>query len=135
VILVDTSVLSLAFRRRIKFDSEPPLVLKFRHLVEQDQSVAVPGIALQELLSGVRTEAEFERLQYLMEGFPIILAASNHHVDAAKILNKCRQTGITVSTIDCLIAALAIETESQLLANDQDFVLIASCCTLQLLKF
>jgi predicted nucleic acid-binding protein len=133
LILVDTSVLLLAFRRRIKLGPEPQQVQIFRHLVEEDRPVAIPGIVLQELLSGVRTEAEFERLRDLMEGFPLILAARSHHVDAAGIVNKCRQTGITVSAIDCLIAALAIETKSQLLTCDRDFARIASCCALQLL--
>jgi predicted nucleic acid-binding protein len=133
LILVDTSVLSLAFRRRIKPDPEPPQVQMFRRLIERDHPVAIPGIALQELLSGIRVEAEFERLRDLMEGFPLILAARSHHVDAARIVNKCRQMGITASAIDCLIAALAIETKSQLLTSDQDFARIASCCALQLL--
>jgi predicted nucleic acid-binding protein len=62
MILIDTSVLSLAYRRRIKTSPEPPLVQTFRRLVEEDQPIAIPGIVLQELLSGVRTPSEFERL-------------------------------------------------------------------------
>lgn len=134
MILVDTSVLSLAFRRRVKVSPEPPLVQILHRLIERDQLVAVPGIVLQELLSGVRTYAEFERLQDLMEGFPLILAMREHHVGAARVANICRQAGITVSTVDCLIAAMAIETKSQLLTSDEDFERMASCCALQLLK-
>jgi hypothetical protein len=134
VILVDTSVLSLAFRRRVKTSSEPPLVQRFRSLVEEDQPLAVPGIVLQELLSGVRTADEFERLEDLMEGFPLILAAREHHVAAARIANACRQAGITASTVDCLIAAMAIKTKSQLLTSDEDFERMAPYCGLQLLK-
>jgi predicted nucleic acid-binding protein len=134
VILVDTSVLSLAFRRRVKTSPEPPLVQILHRLVEQDQPVAVPGIVLQELLSGVRSETEFERLQDLMEGFPLILATREHHVGAARLANICRQAGITLTTVDCLIAAMAIKTKSQLLTGDEDFERIASFCALQLFK-
>lgn len=134
MIVVDTSVLSLAFRRRVNTYPEPRLARILRHLVEQDQPVAIPGIVLQELLSGVRTEAEFERLRDLIEGLPLILATGEHHLCAARIANACRQAGIVVSTVDCLIAAMAIETKSQLLTGDRDFEQISSCCALRLFK-
>jgi hypothetical protein len=134
VILVDTSVLSLAFRRRVKTTPEPPFVQRFRRLVEEDQPVAVPGIVLQELLSGLHTANEFERLENLMEGFPLILAAREHHVAAARIANACRRSGITASTVDCLIAAIAIGTKSQLLTSDEDFERMAPYCGLRLLR-
>jgi len=133
LILVDTSVLSLAFRRRIKANPLPPLVGILHRLIEQDQPVVVPGIVLQELLSGVRTRTEYERLRDLMEGFPLMLAAREHHLEAARIANTCRQAGISVSTVDCLIAAMAIAAKSKLLTGDEDFERIASCCDLHLL--
>jgi predicted nucleic acid-binding protein len=134
VIIADSSVLSLAFRRRIKIHPEPELVHILRRLIEQDQPVAVPGIVLQELLSGVRTETEYQRLKNLMEGFPLILAIQEHHLEAARIANICRRAGISVSAVDCLIAAMAIITNSPLLTADEDFIEIASCCALKLLK-
>jgi len=132
VILVDTSVLSLAFRRRVKPSPEPPVVRAFRRLVEQDQPVAIPGIVFQELLSGVRTTDEFERLRNLLEGFPLILATCEHHVAAAKISNACRQAGVAASTMDCLIAGMAVSTKSKLLTGDEDFVHMAQHCNLRL---
>jgi len=117
MILVDTSALALAFRRRVKAASKPPLGRKLRGLIEEDQPVAVPGIVLQELLSGVRSETEFDRLQDLMEGFPVVLATYEDHAAAARISNACRNAGVTVSTVDCLIAAVAIARKSQLLTR------------------
>jgi predicted nucleic acid-binding protein len=134
VILVDTSVLSLAFRRRAKTIPESFLVRILRRLIEQDHPIAIPGIVMQELLSGVRTDAEFKRLQDLMGGFPLILATRDYHVEAARIANKCRHAGISVSTVDCLIAAMAVKTKSQLLTGDKDFERIASHCPLKLLN-
>jgi predicted nucleic acid-binding protein len=105
-----------------------------RRFIEQDHPVAVPGIVLQELRSGVRIETEFKRLQNLMAGFPLILATREDHLEAAKIANQCRQAGVAVSTVDCLIAAVAIKAESRLLTNDRDFSRIASHCPLQLVR-
>jgi hypothetical protein len=134
MILIDTSVLSLAYRRRIKTSPEPPLVQTFRRLVEEDQPIAIPGIVLQELLSGVRTPSEFERLQELMEGFPLLIATHEHHVGAAKIANACHQAGIAASTVDCLIASMAVTVKAQLFTGDEDFERLAPHCGLELYK-
>ncbi len=131
MIIVDTSVLSLALRRRPRAVPEPALVRIFRRLVAEDQPIAVPGIVLQELLSGVRSADEFDRLRDLMDGFPQILATHDHHVSAARISNTCRQAGITVSAVDCLIAAMAVENNSQLLSGDADFERMAPHCGLR----
>jgi len=64
---------------------------------------------LQELLSGIREKAQFIRLQEILEGFPIILATQQSHLEAAQIANACRSRGVAVSTVDCLIAAMTIE--------------------------
>jgi predicted nucleic acid-binding protein len=134
LILVDTSVLSLAFRRREKANPELSVVRLLRKLIEENIPIAVPGIVLQELLSGVRTEAEFRRLHDLMEGFPLILATRDHHLRAARIANQCRSAGVAVSAVDCMIAAMAIIANSQLLSTDEDFARMASHCPLQLLR-
>ena len=132
MIVVDTSVLSLAFRRRAKRGPESPLVRVFRRLVEEDQPVVIPGIVLQELLSGVRGEDDFERLLDILDGFPIAAAARAHHVAAAKISNACRRAGISASTVDCLIAAMAVESKAKLLTADEDFSRMARHCDLEL---
>ena len=42
--------------------------------------------------------------------------------DAARLYARCRRAGVTVrSTIDCLIAQIAIENDLALLHNDRDF--------------
>lgn len=132
MILVDTSVLSLAFRRRARPGPELPLVRAFRRFVEEDQPVAIPGIVLQELLSGVKTKNDFERLLDILDGFPIVPAARAHHVAAARISHACRQAGISASAVDCLIAAMTLESKGKLLTADEDFSRMARHCDLQL---
>jgi predicted nucleic acid-binding protein len=133
LILLDTSVLSLAFRRRRR----PPIAVpdtaaEIERLIEQDLALAIPGVVFQELLSGVREAAEFRRLRRVLEGFPTITATIADHLAAAEIANSCRAGGIAASTIDCLIAAQAVGTDSLLFTLDQDFARIASCCGLEL---
>ena len=130
--IIDTSVLSLAYRRRVKASPEPPLVQTFRRLIEEDLPMAIPGIVLQELLSGVRTPSEFERLQELMSGFPLVIATREDHVGAAKIANACHRAGIAASTVNCLIASMAVAAKSQLFTSDDDFERIAPHCGLEL---
>lgn len=131
MILLDTSLLSLAFRRRLA-SQEPPAVTSLRRLVEADAPVAIPGIVLQELLSGVRTDTEVTRLQRLVEGFPIILADRRDHVAAAGIANACRRHGLSVSTVDCLIAAQATGRKAALFTLDVDFERMRDHCNLRL---
>jgi predicted nucleic acid-binding protein len=53
VILVDTSVWSLAFRRRRSDSDEPTEARVLRELIEADEKIALAGIVLQEVLSGL----------------------------------------------------------------------------------
>jgi hypothetical protein len=83
VIVLDTSLLSLVFRRRSQRVSASPVVALFCDLVATDATLAVPGIVLQELLSVVRGQDQFRELRRVMEGFPLLLATELHHVRAA----------------------------------------------------
>ena len=132
MILLDTTILSLAYRRHHKIEPEPPAIEILRQMILDDVSLAVPGIVLQEVLSGVRTEAQFERLKRLLEAFPIMTAEPRHHVLAAKIANACRRKGVATSTVDCLIAALATSSDASLFTLDQDFVRMVPLCGMKL---
>lgn len=132
MIVLDTSVLSLAFRRRSTTAPESPAAKELRRLIEQDVPLFVPGIVAQELLSGVRAEAQFRKLRELLSGFPLLLAEERHHLRGARISNECRRAGRSFSTIDCLIAAHALELPGPLLTADVDFRGMAPLCGLKL---
>lgn len=132
MILLDTSVLSLVFRRRGSREPEPSVVDVVRRMLRQDAPLTIPGIVLQEVLSGVRTEPQFLRLKRLLEGFPILVAEQHHHVRAARIANACRRKGVATSAVDCLISALATEHDAPLLTMDEDFFGMAPHCGLKL---
>lgn len=134
MILVDTSVLSLAFRRRNRSQPEPDPVPVFRRMLLEDTPVAIPGIVLQELLSGVRTDQQFKRLSRILEAFPILVAERQDHIVAAQISNACRRKGLSASTVDCLIASLAVSQDAFLFTLDEDFTRLTSICGLKLFE-
>jgi predicted nucleic acid-binding protein len=133
LIVVDTSVWSLAFRRRNWPNGVTPGVVKLlQKLTKEKQQVAVPGIVLQELLSGVKDPAQWERIKELMDGYPLILATKEQSIEASNISNVCRRAGVAAATIDCLIAAQCIMLNGVLLTLDDDFKRISGCCGLRL---
>jgi predicted nucleic acid-binding protein len=133
VIAVDTSVLSLAVRRPIwRAYREHPAAVRLRRAVEEGLPVVVPGICLQEILSGVRDTKQLERLASLMAPYPILVATRADHVAAARIANACRTADIAASTVDSLIAALATRHRARLLTTDHAFDRIRACCALTL---
>jgi predicted nucleic acid-binding protein len=134
LILLDTSVLSAALRRRQQGIPEKKLSLRLLALLEGGERVAVPGLVLQEILAGIREDTQLQRIKtVLMSGYPIVVATVDDHLLAADIANKCRRRGVATSTGDALIAALAIERKALLFTVDADFEHLARIVPLKLL--
>ena len=94
----------------------------------------VPGIVLQELLSGTRSAAHRRRLEEIVEGFEVRTASVEDHRMAATIRDACRQEGIAAAAIDCLITAQVIRADARLFTLDRDFDRIATVSSLRLLE-
>jgi predicted nucleic acid-binding protein len=122
MILFDTSVLSLIFRRA---QPESTVAEAYRKLMHERAAVAIPGIVLQEILSGVRSSKQFDLLIHSLLGFDIWLASARDHIEAAILANRCRENGIVCSIPDALIATLAIDGKADLFTTDADFGRIA----------
>ncbi len=123
MILVDTSVWVGYLR-----GDERPAVARLEALLERGVPVAVTSIVAQELLQGVDTPEAFERLErYLASQRRVELSDPwLGAVEAARIFGACRAAGFTIcSTLDCLIARIAIEHGIPLLHDDRDFEDIA----------
>jgi predicted nucleic acid-binding protein len=134
MIVVDTSVLSLVFRRPANA-ADTSVRRAYRRLISEAEPVGVPGIVVQEILSGVRSSKQFDELLYVLLGFDVLLAGVNHHVDAAQIVNRCRKQGIACSTPDALIVALTLAENAELFTTDDDFNLLARHEPLRLFDF
>ncbi len=82
------------------------------------------SITCQEILQGSKSEKEFTLLKSYLTSQRMYHPQSpvDSYVAAAKIYYTCRKKGIKIrSTIDCLIAQIAIEHGLLLLHNDTDY--------------
>jgi predicted nucleic acid-binding protein len=133
VILLDTSVLSRVFRRRRPGAEERRLQGVFESLMSSDDPLGLPGIVLQEVLSGLSTQKQLADLRTkLLGAFTILPASVDDHLEAARLRNACLSRGVNVSGIDCLIAATTIAGGHELFTVDSDFANIAKHSALRL---
>ena len=86
-----------------------------------------------ELLAGARDEQHVAQLEKFLARTTVIKTESIDYDNAAAIYRACRKLGLTIRTqIDCLIAAIAIRTDTDLLHNDSDFDAIAQVTKLKI---
>jgi len=121
-VLVDTSIWSLALRRGSDSASRP--VRELRGLIA-DNRVQMIGPIRQEILSGVRDEAQFKELEVHLKAFPDLPVTSEDYVLAARFFNLCRGKGIQGSNTDFLICAVAVRRRLAIFTTDKDFALYA----------
>lgn len=134
MILLDTSVVSAALRRRRRGEREESVAARLGELLSGDDPVALPGIVFQELLSGVAESAQRQRLlKAVRESFPVMLATEGDHLKAADLANLAAAKGRALSTPDALIAAQAISRRAALFTSDTDFEALAGFSNLRLL--
>ena len=118
IVIVDTSVWSLALRRVIKVDD--PARDELEQLI-QDGRAALIGPIRQEILSGVKDEKQFDRLHDNLKAFPDIPLTTEDYEDGARFFNSCRAAGIQGSNTDFLICAAAVRRDISILTTDRDF--------------
>ncbi|KZL48543.1 type II toxin-antitoxin system VapC family toxin [Nodularia spumigena] len=118
-VIVDTSVWSLALRRRTPPDSSP-VVTRLRDLITNDQ-VALLGAIRQEILSGIRSSEQFTDLRDYLRAFPDVELIPEDYEIAAEFFNTCRSQGIQGSNTDFLICAVAYRRSYSILTTDNDF--------------
>lgn len=100
-------------------------VIQFERILDRADSFGITGVIYQEVLQGAAPATDFERLQEYLgtQRFYHPLDPVETYQEAANLYFRCRRSGITIrSTVDCLIAEIAIEHSLVLLYNDQDFV-------------
>lgn len=132
MIILDTCVILEAFRKKGKGAKISPATDQLRQMIEDDWPIAIPGIVLQEFLTGFRSDRSIQQILDLISGFPRILAEEDDHILGARIRSICLKKGLAATGIDCLIAATAINRNGRLFTFDQDFVHISKVCHLKL---
>jgi len=121
-VLVDTGVWSAALRRAKR--TEPGPARELRNLIS-DHRVEIIGPIRQELLSGIREEAHFDRLEKHLTAFPDLQLTTQDFVTAAQFYNLCRARRIQGSNTDFLICAVAARHKLAIYTMDRDFCLFS----------
>ncbi|MGK0186857.1 MAG: putative nucleic acid-binding protein [Verrucomicrobiales bacterium] len=117
-VIVDTSVWSLALRRRKRKVTAKTEALS--ELIRDGRAVII-GAVRQEILSGIRERKQFDRLSAVLESFPDEILDTNDYVKAAEISNACLTAGYLMGNTDSLICAVAIRRNLEILTTDKDF--------------
>jgi len=123
MILVDTSVLIGYFRK-----SEGIPYEKMEYIIDADIPYGICNYVYQELLQGSRTEQEYGLLKEYLGALPFydLKYGKQSFECTSSMYIKCRKKGITIrSTVDLIIAEIAIENNLYLLHDDMDFTNIA----------
>ncbi|HEV2990167.1 MAG TPA: PIN domain nuclease [Candidatus Angelobacter sp.] len=129
MILVDTSVW-------IDFFSSAPTRagLELRRMIADADPLAITGVIVSEILQGLtRDVTRIE--QYLLLWDMLEPAGFSTYREAAAIYRSARAKGISLTTIDTLIAAVALEHGVALFTLNKDFSRIATIVHLQLYTF
>ena len=129
LILVDSSVW-IDF-----FSSRPgPAGAELRRMISADEPFALTGLVVTEVLQGlVRDVAQIAH--YLSLRDIIEPGGLSTYREAAAIFRQARSRGVSVTTIDALIASITLEHEATIFTLDKDFSRMARFTPLRLHSF
>ncbi len=123
MILVDTSVWIYLFNSSPRKGEIPPI-----------RNFVTCGPIVQEVLQGFRDDPRLTVARNAFLNIPVLSdpLPSQLFLSAADIYRNGRRRGLTIrSSVDCLIAAIAVENGVPVWNRDRDFDFIASFTSLQ----
>ena len=129
MILVDSSVW-IDF-----FSSTPgPAGAELRRMIQDAEPFALTGVVVAEVLQGLTRGAR--RIEQYLEQWDMLEPRGfGTYRQAAAIYRLARAKGITLTTIDAVIAAVALDHNASVFTLDQDFSRIARLTGLGLYSF
>lgn len=119
-VLIDTSVWSVALRHSVSAEGAEEIKEQLYTLID-DSRVAIIGPIRQELLSGIKSNHQFNHLRKRLEPFRDITLQTEDYILAAKFFNHCRARGVQGSHVDFLICAVSSSRKFPLFTADKDF--------------
>ncbi len=118
-VLVDTCIWSLALRRHSP-GTQVAYLEEFKELISEAR-VRIIGPVRQEILSGIKSERQFEQLKHHLAAFPDVPITTEDFEQASHFFNLARSKGIQGSNTDFLICAVATRRNLSIFTVDQDF--------------
>ena len=119
-ILVDTSIWSLALRKKDRTQDEEKTIEYFTDIIRELKLIII-GPIRQEILSGISDSNKFEELRNKISVFEDHEIETIDYELAAQLFNQCRSKGVQGSHIDFLICAVSINNQMSILTLDKDF--------------
>jgi predicted nucleic acid-binding protein len=130
VVLVDTTVWVDFLNNK-----KTARVQALEQLVADEEDICTCGVILTEVFQGIRDEADYNRTYSRFDAFLYLPMDRHTFVKAAELYRSLRRRGITIrKTVDCMIAAVAMEHKVPLLHNDKDFDPLEEFCGLKVVK-
>lgn len=129
-VLVDTCIWSEVLRHK---SPNTDLAVKLQELI-RNARVAIIGPIRQELLSGISQVRQFNELKDTISFFEDLPLNTEHYEKAAEYCNICRRKGVSGSTIDFLICAVAVIENLTIFTVDKDFENYKKYLPLRLIK-
>lgn len=129
-ILADTSAWIASFKRK----GSEALKTFLKEAIDRDELVTTPIVVL-ELLQGCGTEEEMADLKAKLESLDQCSMEDLSWERAYRFAFSLRRRGLTVPTVDILIAFLCIEKRCTLLHHDRHFKMIAKHSDLVAIDF
>ena len=97
-----------------------------------DNDAQICDVIRMEILAGARDQHHVTQLEKLLARATTIKTESVDYDNAAAIYRACRKLGVTIrAQIDCLIAAIALRTNTKIIHHDSDFDAIAQVTKLK----
>ena len=125
VLLVDTSVWIEFFRRGGR--------VNLREVASREELVTCLPV-VQEVLQGLREESSFRIARDALLALPVVEAPMRTELflEAADLFRQARRAGVTIrSSVDCLIAAVALRHDLEVWHRDRDFNAISRIAPLR----
>ena len=107
---------------------------QLRQLIESENSLHTTDVIMMEVLIGARDETHAAQLRRLLGRCRFVaIEGLGDFEQAAALYRRCRRAGETVRVFnDCLIAAIAVRADLDVLQSDRDFEAIARHTELRL---
>jgi predicted nucleic acid-binding protein len=99
--------------------AERAAVAELANLIKEGRARII-GLVRQEMLSGIKTSSQYEKLRTVLRSLPDELVATGDYEAAAKAVNECRARGVAVSVSDILICAIAIARDWPVFSTGQN---------------
>lgn len=107
---------------------------ELRRMIEESEPFALAGVVVAEVLQGLTRDASAIE-QLLAQCDMLEPRGFETYREAAAIYRAARAQGISLTTIDTLIATIALEHGASVFTLDEDFFRIARITRLALYRF